>query len=266
MIILIHLLLSIVSGASYDWGNTLTYDDTDDYYGDYDITTDSPRTTDDQPMTTESSTTTSEPQDDTLFDQPIKQDGRLLSKMYLMVQHMEYGQTKVNGETKRLSSAIIQAKRFYYGCNCYLHKRHRTLLPSNGTPLDEYDQSCSTLRQCYASVNERKSSCDRKGRVPYFRFEMYPTDNFDLENASLEDREIRCTDSPCSCERMICECDAAFARANEIAHRKMATAVTDAPFNFYNYQKANDGVNIKTDLNTCDGVDSEPATCSQIMT
>ena len=35
---------------------------------------------------------------------------------------------------------------------------------------------------------------------------------------------------------MICECDAAFARANEKAHREMSQPAVDSTFNYFNYQ------------------------------
>ena len=35
---------------------------------------------------------------------------------------------------------------------------------------------------------------------------------------------------------MICECDAAFARANEKAHREMSEPAVDSTFNYFNYQ------------------------------
>ena len=35
---------------------------------------------------------------------------------------------------------------------------------------------------------------------------------------------------------MICECDAAFARANEKAHREMSEPAVDSIFNYFNYQ------------------------------
>ena len=164
----------------------------------------------------------------------------------------------VNGEAKRVSSAAIQAKRFYYGCNCYLHKRHRTFLGSYGTPVDEYDASCLELQRCYASVRARSPDCDNKGRVPYYWFEMYPTSDEELAKTPLDEREIKCLDSPCSCQRMICECDAKFARQNEEEHRKLAQPADQSPFNYYNYQSANNGANIKVDSNTCDAAPVVP--------
>ena len=78
-----------------------------------------------------------------------------------------------------------------------------------------------------------------------------------LANSPLENRVIECKDAACSCERMICECDAAFARANEIAHRKMDLASYDSSFNYYKYRAANDGENLRiSDL--CDGSVSPP--------
>ena len=69
------------------------------------------------------------------------------------MQHLEFGQTNFNNRPRRLSSAIIQSKRFGYGCNCYVNKKISLLMDSFGTPLDEYDQTCLDLQKCYDSVN-----------------------------------------------------------------------------------------------------------------
>jgi len=47
--------------------------------------------------------TTTEPAADTAFVNPV--GSRLLNKMYLMLQHMEYGQTIINGEARRISQS-----------------------------------------------------------------------------------------------------------------------------------------------------------------
>jgi len=99
------------------------------------------------------------------------------------------------------------------------------------------------------------SECDDKGRIGHYRFQMFPIDDEELRWTPLHKREIKCTDSGCSCERMVCDCDAEFARANEQAQRDLTQTAENGNWNFDIIGEGRSFVDVTADI--CDSAEPD---------
>ena len=99
-----------------------------------------------------------------------------------------------------LVPGFMHVKYYAYGCNCNMLAGDRPLSqPGAGQPIDELDGTCKSYKSCQQCVmDEHGDSCI--GEFNDYSFDL-------LENGS------QCLDTPGSCKRALCECDAQFSQA-----------------------------------------------------
>jgi hypothetical protein len=97
------------------------------------------------------------------------------------------------------------ARYCYYGCWCLPDADHADFTPRYGKPVDEVDQSCKRMSQCYDCAKyDHGEDCESSDTG--YKFELHK-DNSDPNNHWKN--SIVCTDDPKKkgCRRSVCECD-----------------------------------------------------------
>ena len=159
-----------------------------------------------------------------------------VNSRYLMMQHMEFGQTlDDSGQPYRLPSAVLQGLKIkiWYRqtltfkiklkdsimvvtamctsvigrfCQATVALSMTTIRPvesyKSATPQASFgiDHQVNFFSDFYAyfwpnQVHERNPSCDKKGRISYYWFEMYPENDDELAQSPVDEREILCKDT-----------------------------------------------------------------------
>ena len=110
-----------------------------------------------------------------------------------------------------LNPSFDERKYMSYGCNCHVFGNRPMSDPGFGPPVDSLDQSCKAYKDC-----------NKCARIVY---------GDDCENSTynytVRDDELTCMDTPDSCQRSLCECDAQFARdhmaTKDVFHERYQT-------------------------------------------
>jgi len=172
---------------------------------------------------------------------------RFLSQLLQMVKHYEYGHTTFAGTPIDPNTSDIIKKRFNYGCNCFVDTSNSRMQETYGSALNEYDNTCRQLLKCYQTVQNRDSSCSRIGNDGPYQFSLSAKD----VSVPTADRSITCSDAADSCERMTCDCDAAFAKASALEFEKLDAPLDQDTYNWYIFYYANRYSDIRTS-DVCD--------------
>ncbi|CBY40976.1 unnamed protein product, partial [Oikopleura dioica] len=172
---------------------------------------------------------------------------RFLSQLLQMVKHYEYGHTTFAGTPIDPNTSDIIKKRFNYGCNCFVDTSNSRMQETYGTALNEYDNTCRQLLKCYQTVQNRDDSCSRIGNDGPYQFSLSAKD----VSVPTADRSITCSDAADSCERMTCDCDAAFAKASSLEFEKLDAPLDQDTYNWYIFYYANRYSDIRTS-DVCD--------------
>ncbi|CAG5110231.1 Oidioi.mRNA.OKI2018_I69.chr2.g4652.t1.cds [Oikopleura dioica] len=177
-------------------------------------------------------------------------EARYLSQLLQMVKHYEYGHTTFAGQPIEPSTNELIKKRFNYGCNCYVSTGSSQMQKSYGSALNDYDNTCRQLIKCYETVQSRDQSCSNAGLDGPYQFSLSAKD----ATLAAADRSVTCSDAADSCERMTCECDAAFAKASAMEFEKLTGPLDQDQYNWYVFYYGQGYTDIRTSA-VCDGVD-----------
>lgn len=116
--------------------------------------------------------------------------------------------------TTLLDDSSIDFDRFcFYGCYCLPDAAIHDSSPGAGQPVDQIDNSCKELKQCYQCAN--RDTQEDKGDECHqdAAYSVNPlTDNF----GKIYD--YQCTNRENSCRWRICQCDRAFAHKIKAEH------------------------------------------------
>lgn len=96
-----------------------------------------------------------------------------------------------------------QRKYWTYGCNCLMLGDRPMSDPGHGPPVDPLDHVCKQYKDCL------KCAMEQHGDTCIGEFTRYKFSTNRFSNG-----RNMCNDSPTSCPRALCECDAMFAAAH----------------------------------------------------
>ncbi|CBY36747.1 unnamed protein product [Oikopleura dioica] len=100
--------------------------------------------------------------------------------------------------------AFDQRKFWAYGCNCLLLGDRPMSDPGYGPPVDELDTVCKHYKDCAQCAKKKHGDeC-----INEFKKYKFSESFYEKGNASM------CKNEANSCERDLCECDFAFAKAH----------------------------------------------------
>ena len=115
-----------------------------------------------------------------------------------------------------------ERKYLSYGCNCHVFGNRPMSDPGFGPPVDSLDQSCKAYKDCNKCVKiVHGDTCEKstynytvKGRVhrTALWYILNRLGGGTVRWTLIKGDKLTCTDSPDSCQRSLCECDAQFAK------------------------------------------------------
>ena len=137
-----------------------------------------------------------------------------------------------------------------YGCNCITVGENPKSAPGYGSPVDELDQSCKQYKDCIkCSMAKYGDQCI--GELIQYRFNLKPN------------RMVSCNNPKNTCERALCECDAAFAaeHANHVDVFNVDFHLFNSPFGWEPTDQCMRGPENVAQANEFARLDQDPSCC-----
>merc|ERR1711994_281078 len=113
------------------------------------------------------------------------------------------GYSELSSMMSHYNTDFDERKYWAYGCNCMILGDRPMSHPGHGQPIDALDAVCKQYKDC--------NSCARltHGDTCIGEFVNY--------QYTVHNGDVTCKNTPDSCERALCECDAQFAQ-DHVAH------------------------------------------------